>query len=61
MALAVVAERGEHPRHLAGRPGIQLFNGLMAGQGWVRRGAGRDVAVTPPGQRALLPLLAPQA
>ena len=37
VALAVVAERGEHPRHLAGRPGAQLFDGLMAWQGGMWR------------------------
>jgi DNA-binding transcriptional ArsR family regulator len=42
--------------HLAGELADRLYLHLVA-QGWVRRGAGRDVAVTPLGQRALLPLL----
>ena len=50
----------EQRDHLAGELADRLYLHLVA-QGWVRRGAGRDVAVTPVGQQALLPLLAPQA
>ena len=48
----------ERRDHLAGELADRLYLHLVA-QGWVRRGTGRDVAVTPVGQRALLPLLAP--
>ena len=71
-ALAVVAERGEHDsewssperarlryaRCCYGHLADQLYLHLVA-QGWVRRGAGRDVVVSPVGQQKLLPLLAP--
>jgi len=50
----------ERRDHLAGELADQLYLHLVA-QGWVRRGTGRDVAVTPMGQRDLLPRLAPSA
>ena len=43
--------------HLAGELADQLYLHLVA-QGWVRRGAGRDVAVTALGQRKFAPVLA---
>ena len=46
----------ERRDHLAGELADRLYLHLVA-QGWVRRGAGRDVAVTPLGQRMLLPVL----
>ncbi len=46
----------ERRDHLAGELADQLYRHLVA-QGWVRRGAGRDVAVTLLGQRVLVPLL----
>ncbi|UCU94332.1 ArsR/SmtB family transcription factor [Hydrogenophaga taeniospiralis] len=48
----------ERRDHLAGELADRLYLQLVA-QGWVRRGAGRDVVVTPVGQQKLLPLLAP--
>jgi len=48
----------ERRDHLAGELADRLYLHLVA-QGWVRRGTGRDVAITPLGQRVLLPLLAP--
>lgn len=50
----------ERRDHLAGQLADQLYLHLVA-QGWVRSGAGRDVAVTPVGQRVLVPLLAQQS
>jgi hypothetical protein len=47
----------ERRDHLAGQLADQLYLHLVA-QGWVRRGAGRGVAaMTPLGQRELVPLL----
>jgi hypothetical protein len=46
----------ERRDHLAGQLADELFQHLCA-QGWLRRGAGRSVALTPAGQRALLPQL----
>jgi hypothetical protein len=42
--------------HLAGELADQLYLRMVA-QGWVRRGAGKDVALTALGQRELAPLL----
>jgi DNA-binding transcriptional ArsR family regulator len=46
----------ERRDHLAGQLADQLYLHLVA-QGWLRRGAGRDVAVTPLGHQSLIPLL----
>ncbi len=46
----------ERRDHLAGQLGDELY-GHLAARGWVRRGAGRAVELTPQGQRELLPLL----
>jgi hypothetical protein len=46
----------ERRDHLAGELADRLYLHLVA-QGWVRRGTGRDVVVTPVGQRDLAPLL----
>ena len=46
----------ERRDHLAGELADQLYLHMVA-QGWVRRGAGRDVALTALGQRELVPLL----
>ena len=46
----------ERRDHLAGQLADQLYLHLVA-QGWVRRGTGRDVVVTPLGHKSLIPLL----
>ena len=46
----------ERRDHLAGELADALHQHLVA-QGWVRRGAGRDVVVTPAGQHELMALL----
>ena len=46
----------ERRDHLAGELADRLYQHLVA-QGWVRRGAGRDVVITPQGQHALTSLL----
>ena len=47
----------ERRDHLAGQLADQIFLHLVE-QGWVRRGSGRSVDITPSGARALLPRLA---
>jgi DNA-binding transcriptional ArsR family regulator len=48
----------ERRDHLAGQLADQLFQHLVT-QGWLRRGSGRAVDITPSGHTELLPRLAP--
>lgn len=50
----------ERRDHLAGQLADELFRHCVD-KDWLRRGAGREVALTPRGQRLLLPRLSPAA
>lgn len=50
----------ERRDHLAGQLADELFLHCVE-KGWLRRGTGREVALTPVGQQQLMPRLAPEA
>lgn len=50
----------ERRDHLAGQLADELFRQFLE-RGWLRRGTGREVALTPLGQQQLMPLLDPAA
>jgi len=50
----------ERRDHLAGQLADELFRHCVE-KGWLRRGTGREVALTPVGQQQLMPRLAPEA